>query len=165
MTLTSTAAEADPEDVEAVLLEATPRLLAIAVAIVGDRGEAEEALQEALVAAWRSWEALREPAARAAWLTRICVRRCIRRRALLLRRAGHETPADELGQAAARDPEERLWGGAFATLSRRQRAVISLHYYHGYALDECATLLGCRPGSVRQHLARGLRRLRETVDA
>jgi RNA polymerase sigma-70 factor (ECF subfamily) len=155
----------EPEDVEAVLLGATPRLLAIAVAIVGDRHDAEEALQDALVAAWRSWAALRDPAARDAWLTRICVRRCIRQRGLLRRRAGRETPADELRHATGEKPDDVLWDGAFALLSRRQRAVVSLHYYHGYALDECATLLGCRPGSVRQHLARALRRLRETVDA
>jgi RNA polymerase sigma-70 factor (ECF subfamily) len=165
MTLMSAAADAEPEDVEAVLLDATPRLLAIAVAIVGDRHDAEEALQDALVAAWRSWAALRDPAARAAWLTRICVRRCIRQRGLLRRRAVRETPAVEARHAASEDQEDVLWDGALALLSRRQRAVVSLHYYHGYALDECATLLGCRPGSVRQHLARALRRLRETVDA
>jgi RNA polymerase sigma-70 factor (ECF subfamily) len=54
--------------------------------------------------------------------------------------------------------------GAFAALSRQQRAVVVLHYLYGYTLDECSQYMGCRPGSARQHLARALSRLRETLN-
>jgi RNA polymerase sigma factor (sigma-70 family) len=77
------------------------------------------------------------------------------------REVAEATPA----VAAAPTHMDHVWDGAFAVLSRQQRAVIALHYYHGYTLDECAGLMGCGPGSARQHLARALRRLRETIDA
>lgn len=66
--------------------------------------------------------------------------------------------------AAGRDAGclEALRDEAFARLSRQQRAVVVLHYQYGYTLDECSVLMRCRPGSARQHLARALRRLRES---
>ena len=51
-----------------------------------------------------------------------------------------------------------------ALLSRRQRAVVVLHYSYGYTLDECSRFMGCRPGTARQHLARALTHLRETLN-
>ena len=41
-------------------------------------------------------------------------------------------------------------------LSLKQRAAITLNYRHGYSVDECAVFMGCRPGTVRAHIARGL---------
>jgi DNA-directed RNA polymerase specialized sigma24 family protein len=55
---------------------------------------------------------------------------------------------------------------AYRRLSLRQRAAITLNYRHGYSIDECAVFMGCRPGTVRAHLARGLVTLRkELADA
>jgi RNA polymerase sigma-70 factor (ECF subfamily) len=160
--LTATALSDD--SAASALLAATPRLLAIAGAILGSPSDAEEAVQEVLLSAWRAWDSLREPAARTAWLTRVCVRRCVRHRDALRLRRRHEAPMPEALRSPDAETVDAAWDGAFARLSRRQRAVVSLHYYHGYTLDECAALLGCGPGSARQHLARALRRLRETID-
>jgi len=52
---------------------------------------------------------------------------------------------------------------AFRSLSTKQRAVVVLHYHHGYSLDECASLLGCRPGTARSHLARALTTMRKEL--
>ena len=52
---------------------------------------------------------------------------------------------------------------AYAQLSKQQRAAVALHYFYGYTLDECAELLGNRPGTVRSHIARALVTLRRTV--
>src|SRR5438270_14096785 len=72
------------DDFEAALVVHTPRLLGIALAILRDPGEAEDAVQESWELAWRSWDSLRDPGARGAWLCRICVRRCVRRQRRLL---------------------------------------------------------------------------------
>lgn len=147
----------------AELRAAAPRLLGIASVILGNAHDAEDAVQETMFAAWRKWDQLREPSRRDAWLTRICVRESLRfgrRRSLRGRRevAIGASLAHQVGAS-----ETAVWTEALARLSRRQRAVVVLHYHHGYTLDECAALIRCRPGSARQHLARALRRLRQDV--
>ena len=79
------AAPQEDEDVDAILALETPRLFAIAVAILRDVAEAEDAVQETLMAAWKRWDTIRDPVARPRWLTRICVRQSIRARARLAR--------------------------------------------------------------------------------
>jgi DNA-directed RNA polymerase specialized sigma24 family protein len=55
---------------------------------------------------------------------------------------------------------------AFRRLSPPQRAAFLLHFHYGYTLDECAGLLGCRPGTARSHLGRAVAKLRkEFADA
>jgi RNA polymerase sigma factor (sigma-70 family) len=152
-------------DLDAALVVHTPRLLGIALAILRDPAEAEDAVQETWELAWRAWDSLRDPEARGAWLRRICVRRCVRRQRLLstLRRAESGVEVETTGAVCDgyRDVE---WELALRRLSVRQRAVLVLHYQLGYTLDECAAQLGCRPGTVRQHLARALARLRRSLD-
>ena len=159
---------------ETVALSQARRLYGLAFSILGDSAEAEDAVQESLVLAWRSWDQVRDAAARSAWLTRICVNHCIRRRGLLSRLPWPSGGRDEVvpeafeaarwAAAAANDPRAARIGEAFDRLSVRQRAVLTLHYHHGYSLDECAALMRCRPGTVRSHLARGLASLREELD-
>jgi RNA polymerase sigma factor (sigma-70 family) len=152
-------------DLDAALVVHTPRLLGIALAILRDPAEAEDAVQETWELAWRAWDSLRDPEARCAWLRRICVRRCVRRQRRLstLRRAESGVEVETTGAVCDgyRDVE---WELALRRLSVRQRAVLVLHYQLGYTLDECAAQLGCRPGTVRQHLARALARLRRSLD-
>ena len=153
------------DDFDTALVTQTPRLLGIAHAILRDPGEAEDAVQETWELAWRSWDRLRDPGARGAWLRTICVRRCVRRQRHLhtLRHAVSAVDVDSAG-ALCGGYGEVEWEQALVHLSVRQRAVVVLHYQLGYTLDECATHLGCRPGSVRQHLARALAKLRKTLD-
>jgi RNA polymerase sigma factor (sigma-70 family) len=148
---------------EAVALSQARRLFGLAYSIVGDAGEAEDAVQESLVLAWRGWDRLRDEAARGAWLTRICVNHCIRRRRRMARLPWSSVPRSHAAPPSAGDARA-LIGAAYDRLSMRQRAVLTLHYHHGYSLDECAGLLGCRPGTARSHLARGLATLREELD-
>jgi DNA-directed RNA polymerase specialized sigma24 family protein len=52
---------------------------------------------------------------------------------------------------------------AYRWLSLKQRAAITLNYRHGYSVDECAVFMGCKPGTVRTHVARGLATLRKEL--
>ena len=107
------------------------------------------------------------PANAGAWLAKICVHHCVRRRRSLVRWLTVDQSDKQLREAA--DMHMQDGGGladidrAYTRLSVRQRAVISLHYHHGYTLVECADLMGCSPGSVSQHLARALRSLRRDL--
>jgi len=116
---------------------------------------------------WRRWSSLRDPASSGAWLAKICVHHCVRRKRSLVRWLSFDPSAQQLRAEA--DFHMRDGGRfadidrAYARLSVRQRAVVSLHYHHGYTLVECADLMGCSPGSVSQHLARALRSLRRDL--
>jgi RNA polymerase sigma-70 factor, ECF subfamily len=165
MTLTTIAtSSAGRADSEPVLRAAAPRLLAIASVIAGSGADAEDVVQEVMVAAWKAWDRLRDTERRDAWLTRICVREAVRhgqrRRARWLR----EEAIDDRVTAAPSSASGTNWDAAFAGLSRQQRAAVVLHFSYGYTLDECAHFMGCRPGSARQHLARALRHLREVMN-
>jgi RNA polymerase sigma-70 factor (ECF subfamily) len=147
----------------------TGRLFGLALAIVGDRAEAEDAVQETLLSAWRRWTSLRDPAKRSAWLTRICVNHSIRRRRLRRRLtlwSGDRWAAPAGSQKIDLDGRLADIHRAFRTLSPSQRAVVTLHLHHGFTVDECAALVGCRPGTARSHLGRAVAKLRkELLDA
>ncbi|HSP65870.1 MAG TPA: RNA polymerase sigma factor [Candidatus Deferrimicrobium sp.] len=149
---------------DALLSDERRRLYGIAYSILRDHAEAEDALQEAMLKAWKSWGRVRDESARPTWLVRICVNHCLNRRSWLRLRPGSAAHADD---AAAPDPrfEGRMvdLDRSYRTLSPRQRAAIFLHYHHGYSIDECAELMSCGAGSVRTHLARALASMRKEM--
>ena len=138
-----------------------PRLVRLAAGFLTDSRDVEDAVQDTLEAAWRSWDSLREEGSRRAWLNTICVRRCLRVRRWRLRHGTVPLLDSIIGSDGFRDLD---WDRAFAKLSISQRVVITLHYQHGFTLDECSELMGRHPGTVRQHLSRGLARLRKELD-
>jgi RNA polymerase sigma factor (sigma-70 family) len=147
---------------EAAVHAESGRLFAVAYSILRDPQEAEDAVQETMELAWRSWDALRDPSKRSAWLRQICVRRAIRSRRRLLPRLWLADTSDLHGQPP-QDPDTDLDAG-YRRLSHQQRAVVTLHYEYGYTLDECAALIGCQPGTARSHLARALASLRKELN-
>jgi RNA polymerase sigma factor (sigma-70 family) len=143
------------------------RLLAIALSILRSQSEAEDAVQATAVRAWKAWHQRADGGNTGRWMTSICVRQCITRRRLLLRgRAMTAELTDQLPDAARTAGADRAdpdLDQAYATLSKRQRAVISLHYGQGYALNECAEIMQCRAGTVASHLSRALTKLRKAL--
>jgi RNA polymerase sigma factor (sigma-70 family) len=145
------------------------RLFAIAHRILRDVDRAEDALQDALVIAWRDLRGLRDPDRFDAWLTRLLVNVCIaqatreRRRTANLRLLPVDGPAapDELLNIADRDLLER----GFRRLSPDQRAILVLHHFLGYAPSEIAEILGIPAGTARSRLFHAHRAMRAALDA
>jgi RNA polymerase sigma-70 factor (ECF subfamily) len=145
------------------------RLYATAHRILRDVDRAEDALQDALVIAWRDLRGLRDPDRFDAWLHRLVVRECIdqatreRRRTANLRLLPIDGPAaaDDLLTLADRDQLER----GFRRLSPQQRAILVLHHFHGYAPSEIAETLGIAPGTARSRLHHAHRAMRAALDA
>jgi RNA polymerase sigma-70 factor (ECF subfamily) len=146
---------------ESVIRHESGGLFGVAYSILRDVAEAEDAVQETMERAWRNWSTLRDPARRTAWLRQICVRRAIdlRRRIVPRLWLADQRDADRWIEPQADPDLDR----SFRRLTRQQRAVIVLHYHYGYSLDECAALIGCAPGTVRSHLARGLTSMRKEL--
>jgi RNA polymerase sigma-70 factor (ECF subfamily) len=145
------------------------RLFAIAQRILRDIDRAEDALQDALVIAWRDLRGLRDPDRFDAWLQRLLINICIaqatreRRRTANLRVLPIDGPAapDELLTVAQRDLLER----GFRRLPPEQRAILVLHHYLGYAPSEIAETLGIPPGTARSRLHHAHRAMRAALEA
>ena len=150
---------------------AIPGLYRIAYLIVRDPETARDAVQDALMAAWRDIRALRDPAHFDAWLHRLTVRACYR----LARRergkaqaevpllASHDLPSGDSDHrlVVARDQLER----GFSRLSRQERAVLVLHYYLDLPQAEAAAIMGIPVGTMKSRLSRATQALRAAVDA
>ena len=138
------------------------RLYVAALAILHDAAEAEDAVQDTWMQAWRRWDSLRQQDRRAQWLMTICVRRCFRQRSRL-RRWLLERPQSPAPDATSFAASSLDLHRAQEKLSPQQRAAVFLTYHHGYTVDECAHLMGVAPGTARSHLARALTTLRKEM--
>ena len=145
------------------------RLYAVATLILRDSELAEDATQEALVAAWRQLSALRDPDRFDAWIRRLLVRACYReaarhqqqRRIVAQIRPTEVGLADPATELADRDQLEP----AFSRLAPEQRALIVLHYYLGLPMHETAEILGLPIGTVKSRLFRTTQQMRATIEA
>jgi RNA polymerase sigma-70 factor (ECF subfamily) len=145
------------------------RLFAIAYRILRDVDRAEDALQDALVIAWRDLRGLRDPDRFDAWVHRLLTNVCIaqarreRRMASNLRLLPFDDPPapDELLSIAERDQLDR----GFRRLNASERAILVLRHYVGYEPSEIAALLDLSPGTVRSRLHHAHRAMRAALDA
>jgi RNA polymerase sigma-70 factor (ECF subfamily) len=140
------------------------RLWAVALRTTGDPDEAADALQDAMVSAYRAAGNFRGEAQVTTWLHRIVVNAALDR---LRRRQSRPTvplPESDLAPAVERDAlEERETAAevhaALATLPAEQRACLVLVDIEGYPVDEAAAILGVPTGTVKSRCARGRARL------
>jgi RNA polymerase sigma-70 factor (ECF subfamily) len=136
--------------------------------LLGHASDAEDACQEALVAAWTAWPRLRDPARFGAWFDRILVNTCIEHLRRRARRPVSELP-DEPGIAArdllAGSIAEDMIGRALRGLSPEQRATVVLRYWADLSTEAIAERLGVPPGTVRSRLHYALDALRADLAA
>jgi RNA polymerase sigma-70 factor (sigma-E family) len=142
---------------------ARPRLFRTALAIAGDHGLAEDALQSALIKAYSSWHRVRAADSPEAY-----VRRMVVNEVLGWRRHGwwhRERPRERVETGACASPEGRvvqrltLWE-AVQGLPVRQRAVVVLRYYEDLTEVQIAEVLGCSRGTVKSQASDALATLR-----
>lgn len=146
------------------------RLNAVARLIVRDRERAEDAVQDALVDAWRDLRSLRDADRFDAWLQRILINACYTHARRDSRRRVREIPvrfdvdvatSDTQAAVAATDQLAR----AIRTLPTDQRATLALVYYLDLPQDEAARILGVPAGTVKSRLHRAVESLRAELDA
>ncbi len=156
------------------------RLWAVALRTTGDREEAADALQDAMVSAFRRAAGFRGDASVRTWLHRIVVNACLdrlRRRQVRAAaplpdpatgcddpvpggRAGPRAdPADDPAEHALRGERRAAVLAALAQLPPEQRAALVLVDMEGYSVEETAGILECAPGTVKSRCARGRARL------
>jgi RNA polymerase sigma-70 factor (ECF subfamily) len=145
------------------------RLWAVAVRTLGDADEAADALQDAMISAFRQASGFRGDSAVTTWLHRIVVNACLDR---LRRRAARPAVSgldEQAMDALAPGPVDTDVGAstdtaldvmaALRTLPPDQRAALVLVDMLGYSVADAAEALDTSPGTVKSRCARGRARL------
>ena len=160
----------DREAFGMVVREVIARLYASARLILRDPERAQDAVQEALLEAWRDMPGLRDPDRLDAWLHRLLVRSCYRLAKRDRRRQITEIPLafdhdratiDGLEGIGLRDELDR----ALARLSPDQRTILVLAYYADLSLADVSAALGIPIGTAKSRLHRAANALRAALAA
>jgi RNA polymerase sigma-70 factor (sigma-E family) len=129
--------------------------------LAGDRGLAEDLVQEALVKTYVGWHRLRDPNNAEAYTRRVITTIAI---GWWRRKAWHaERPHDDVPDQAAGhdDATARIWlWHELQQLPPRQRAALVLRYYEDLTETQTAEILGCSVGTVKSQVFDALKKLR-----
>ena len=139
----------------------------LARAILLDDGEAEDAVQEASLAAWRRQGSLRDPARFDVWFERIVVNQC--RDQLRRRKRSVQLAPPPVGFEAVAAPIETGTDAeldlAISALDADHRIVVVMRYWQDRSVEDIAARLGIPPGTVKSRLHIALKRMRTSLEA
>ena len=152
----------------AAIVEAeTPGAYRLALAILHSPGEAEEAVQEAFLRAWRDLRKLREADRWSAWFRRLIVRSALdqTRRRPRVRQVALEVAADVPGQEAAVAVADHLaLLTAYDRLGPEERSILALRFFADLEVSDVAAALGIPLGTAKSRLHRAIGRLRTEME-
>ena len=145
------------------------RLTATARLILRDPSNADDAVQDALVDAWRDLRGLRDPDRFGPWLNRILVRHCLDARRSRGRLGRFELDVATL-EPSVEDAQRSVSVGdqlerGLRRLTPEQRTVLVLAYYLDLPLADAASALGIPVGTMKSRLNRAVAALRAAIDA
>jgi RNA polymerase sigma-70 factor (ECF subfamily) len=168
----------DPRAFDELVRRFQGRVYAVAFRVTGNREDALDVAQEALIKAYQRINTWQPTGGFLPWLLRLTTNQAIdhlrRRKRQPQERldetfvpesegASVEPAVESAGQTVrAHEIDERV-RGALHTLSPAQRTVFMLRHYEGQSLAEIAAQMGCTVGSVKVHLFRSLQKLRKEL--
>ena len=167
--LVERARKGDHDAFAALAGAAISRLDGAAWLILRDVESAKDAVQNALVRAWRDLPTLRDPDRFDAWLHRLLVNACLDE-ARRLRRHRVDVELTELTVATARSSESMVLDRdelerGFLRLEPEMRAVVVLHHYLDLTMPDVAATLGIPLGTAKSRLHRALGLMRAALEA
>ena len=143
------------------------RCYRLAAVVLGDQTEAQDAVHDAFVAAWRKYDTLRDPARFESWFDRIVVNACRDR----MRHARRWRVKDLSARTdvAGPDPtapiaDEIVVRRALNQLGPDDRIVLALRFYRDLQVDDIAELMDIKPRAASSRLHRAVDRLRRILD-
>jgi RNA polymerase sigma-70 factor, ECF subfamily len=134
--------------------------LRLGYALLGNREQARDAVQETFAEALRKSASFRGEGSLDGWLWRTMLNTCRQEQRRRARLADTEPPERPANGHASEWPELRA---AVAALPERERQVVFLRYYAGLAQDDIASALDVRPGTVAATLNHARAKLRTAV--
>jgi RNA polymerase sigma-70 factor (sigma-E family) len=141
-------------------------ILGVVRMLTGDRTAAEDIVQESFARAYQRWATVGGYDRPGAWVRRVALNRAV---SWLRRRRTERHALQRIGTRTAADPadidtrDDALWT-AVRRLPARQAQVVALVYVEDRSVADVARILGCREGSVKQHLSRARARLAVVVE-
>lgn len=132
------------------------RVVALVVAVSGDRESAEDVAQEALWRAHQRWSRISTYDKPGAWVRRVALNLASNARA---RRQTERAALDRLGRrrppVAAAEPDVDEFWATVCRLPTRQAAAVALYYLEDRSVVDVAEILGCAEGTAKAHLHKG----------
>jgi RNA polymerase sigma-70 factor, ECF subfamily len=167
-TLVERARGGDREAFAVLARAAATRLDAAARLILRDREQARDAVQEALIRAWRDLSGLRDPDRFDAWLYRLLSNAAIdetrRRRRRVIEVDIAKTTVSVYDDPSVTFADRDALDRALAELAPEHRALVVLHYYLGLPLPEAAAAMGISLGAAKSRLHRSIGALRRSFE-
>lgn len=164
----------DANAFNSLVLKWEKRVYNVALRMLHDRDEAEDATQEAFFQAWRSIRRFREDSKFSTWLCRIIINNCLTR---LQKRSSeiHKTLPEEKeafrqsvfqidetqSESLFRDERQRRIVDAMARLSPDQRAVVELKFFQEMTFEEIGAVLNAPLSTIKSRLYSGLAELKK----
>ena len=151
----------DPDAFAELFRRHRDRLWAVALRTMRDQEDAADALQDAMISAFRNAASFRAESQVTTWLHRIVVNACLDR--IRRRQARPTVPLPEAGPAEPAAPRDAIAEqdtrmavqDALGELPEEQRAAIVLVDVEGRSVTEAAAMLGVAEGTVKSRCARG----------
>lgn len=167
--LVSRAQQGDHDAFSALITDRISKMYGVAGLITGRRDLAEDAVQDALIRAWRDLPRLREADKFDAWLHRLLVNACHDQGRRQRRHRG-ETALFDVHAAPYRDPAQAVAARdeldhAFRRMSHEDRAVIVLRHYLGLSTAEAAAAMRMREGTLKSRLHRAMKSMAAAIAA
>ena len=130
-----------------------------------DNAQAEDAVQEAFIKAYRALPSFRGECSHKTWLSRIAINVCRdMRRSAWFTRMNHFITPDDLPEAAAEeDSQSAELADAIQRLPARMKEVILLYYYQNLTMPEIAGALGITSSTVSRRLKTACAKLRDAL--
>jgi RNA polymerase sigma-70 factor (ECF subfamily) len=144
--------------------------MAMAVNILGNRDDAEDACQEAFIQVYRNLEKFDRSRSFKTWFYAILYHRCLdylrrRRRSLeLIRRAERETVLHQPAAANPGPPARNLPSDLLERLNARERTALCLWANEGYTAGEISQVLRCSAGTARVYLFQARKKIKKLLE-
>ncbi|MEL4504818.1 RNA polymerase sigma factor SigM [Luteococcus sp. H138] len=160
----------DPQAFSQLFHRHRDRLWAVALRTMRNPDDAADALQDAMISAFRRAGSFRGDSQVTTWLHRIVVNACLDRIRHNKSRRAEALPEDVDRELQLADPTDLTSGAeqrearqdildALARINADQRAAIVLVDMEGYSVEEAAMMLGCATGTVKSRCSRGRAKL------
>lgn len=163
-------AAGDAAAMDRLAAEYGPGLHRLVARLTGWSPDADDVLQEVLIAAWRKAHRFHGTGALAGWLRTLAVNTCHSRLRALRKLQNRFRPTPDLQSVPAHEPRpptarEQTLAAALAKLRQADRTVLVLFYMEELSGEEVAGSLGIGVGAVHARLSRARTRLRELMEA
>ncbi|MBR2572686.1 MAG: sigma-70 family RNA polymerase sigma factor [Clostridia bacterium] len=175
MTLIRDAAKGDASAFERLMREHEGRMYAVALRMCGNREDAQDCLQEAMLRIFRALGSFKGQSTFSTWVYRVTMNACLdelRRRKVrtassldvLLDNGWAPTSEDDTPEKYSIAADQRRYlQKAIASLPEDMRAAIVLRDVQGFSYDEIARVLDANVGTIKSRISRGREKLREIL--